>query len=68
MKCTKLRYGFFCLFEPEIRSLEEFVRGGLGIICVKLEIVFCPPFAQSNKHIVHPAYTALIIHENTKRL
>lgn len=28
LKCTKLRYRFFCLFEPGIRSLEEFVRGG----------------------------------------
>lgn len=35
LKCTKLRYRFFCLFEPGIRSLEEFVRGGWEIMCVE---------------------------------
>lgn len=58
LKCTKLRYRFFCLFELEIRSLEEFVRGGLGIICVKLEIEFYPPFAESNIHIIFHECTA----------
>lgn len=48
LKCTKLRYRFFCLFEPGIRSLEEFVRGGWEIMCVESE--FHRLFADLNGH------------------
>lgn len=48
LKCTKLRYRFFCLFEPGIRSLEEFVRGAWEIMCVESE--FHRLFANLNVH------------------
>lgn len=55
LKCTKLRYRFFCLFEPGIRSLEEFVRGSWEIMCVESE--FCLPFAKLNVHAALHEFT-----------
>lgn len=47
LKSAKLRYRFFCLFELEIRWLEEAESGGerrvSGITRVKVEIEFCRP-------------------------